>query len=165
MTRRFSTVLVVMALLMAACSSNTATTTTTAEGTTAASEGTTAAPAEGTVKVTLADVSATSMLLTPSPTSAPAGDVTFEVTNSGNVEHEFVVIKTDLSLDNLPFDDSADEVIEDGEGMTPVDEIEEIQPGETKTLTVTLDAGNYVLICNLEGHFRMGMKATFTVSG
>ena len=165
MTRRFSTVLVVMALLMAACSSNTATTTTTAEGTTAAGEGTTAAPAEGTVKVTLADVSATSMLLTPSPTSAPAGDVTFEVTNSGNVEHEFVVIKTDLSLDNLPFDDSADEVIEDGEGMTPIDEIEGIQPGETKTLTVTLEAGNYVLICNLEGHFRMGMKATFTVSG
>ena len=165
MAGRYSTVLVAMALLMAACSSNSAATTTTAEGTTASSEGTTAAATEGTVRVTLADVSATSMLLTPSPTSAPSGDVTFEVTNSGNVEHEFVVIKTDLSLENLPFDDSADEVIEDGEGMTPIDEIEEIQPGETKTLTVTLEAGNYVLICNLEGHFRMGMKSTFTVSG
>jgi uncharacterized cupredoxin-like copper-binding protein len=30
---------------------------------------------------------------------------------------------------------------------------------------VSLDAGNYVLICNLEGHFRMGMRSTFTVSG
>jgi uncharacterized cupredoxin-like copper-binding protein len=154
-----------MALLIAACSSNAATTTTTAESTTAPSEGTTAAAMEGTIEVTLADVSANSMLLTPSPTSAPAGEVTFDVTNSGNVEHEFVVIKTDLSLDDLPYDDSADEVIEDGEGMTPIDEIEEIQPGETKTLTVSLDAGNYVLICNLEGHFRMGMRSTFTVSG
>jgi len=29
---------------------------------------------------------------------------------------------------------------------------------------VTLDAGSYVLICNLPGHYRQGMHSSFTVS-
>jgi uncharacterized cupredoxin-like copper-binding protein len=104
------------------------------------------------------------MLLTPSPDSVGAGEITFEVTNSGDRLHEFAIFKTDLAIDQLPTNESGSEVIEDGPGLTLIGEIEDIQPGDTMTLTVTLDAGNYALICNVKGHYRMGMRSAFTVS-
>jgi len=154
-TSAFATVALI-AFFLAACSGDSTTTTT------SAAAATTAANASGTITVSLADVDANTMLLTPTPASAPAGEVTFEVTNSGSEEHEFVVVQTDLALDDLPFDEAADEVIEDE--LTVVDEIESLMPGETKTLTVTLESGGYALICNLEGHFRKGMRSAFTVN-
>jgi uncharacterized cupredoxin-like copper-binding protein len=154
--RRIGIAVTAIALLVTACSGDTATTTTSSQTTTTAGEEMT-----GMITVTLADVDANTMLLTPSSATASPGEVTFEVTNGGTQEHEFVVVQSDLALEDLPFDDAADEVIEDE--LTVVDEIESIMPGETKTLTVTLEAGNYALICNLEGHFRMGMSSEFTV--
>ena len=38
-------------------------------------------------------------------------------------------------------------------------EIEEIAPGETKSLTLTLQKGHYALVCNLPGHYKAGMRA------
>ncbi len=164
MTNKLVALAASIALITVACSSGSSTTTTEAEEPASTAPSTTAAPGGSqTVTVTLADVDANTMVLTPSPDSVAPGEVTFEVTNSGDKEHEFVVFKTDLAIENLPFDESADEVIEDGEGVTHIDEIESIQPGETKTLTVNLDAGNYALICNLKGHYRMGMRSAFTV--
>jgi uncharacterized cupredoxin-like copper-binding protein len=113
---------------------------------------------EGGVGVTLADFS-----VTPDENSAPAGEVTFDVTNDAEQTHEFVVIKTDLAEDQLPTEDNGD-VSEEGEGMEVVDEIEDIEGGSDESLTVNLDAGNYVLICNLPGHYAQGMHAAFTVS-
>jgi len=106
------------------------------------------------------------------PATVPAGSVTFDVTNDGPDDvHEFVVIKTDLAPTDLPTDkDGA--VLEDGEGMEVVDEIEDIPVGETPTLTVDLETGAYVLICNilqeepdgtLEAHYTEGMRTGFTV--
>lgn len=106
------------------------------------------------------------------PASAPAGSVTFDVTNDGPDDvHEFVVIKTDLAPTDLPTDkDGA--VDESGEGMEVIDEIEDIPVGETPTLTVDLEAGSYALICNilqeepdgtLEAHYTEGMRTGFTV--
>jgi uncharacterized cupredoxin-like copper-binding protein len=158
MTRKSAVALIAMALIVAACSSDTTTTTTAADNATTAAAGST-----GAIAVTLADVDASTMLLTPTPSTAPAGEVTFEVTNGGNQEHEFVVLQSELALEDLPFDEAADEVLENDPAVTVIDEIESIMPGETKTLTVTLDAGTYALICNLEGHFRMGMASEFTV--
>jgi uncharacterized cupredoxin-like copper-binding protein len=153
-------VAILVAFAVAACGS--ADTADTSASTTSTQPATTTLP-PGSVKITLSDLDATTMLLTPSPASTPAGSVTFIVTNLGDKEHEFVVLKTDLAASDLPFDESADEAEEEGEGVTPVDEIEELQPGETKNLTVDLEAGHYALICNLEGHYRMGMRADFTV--
>lgn len=153
----------VLALSLAACGGSGTSDTTAAPTTTNPPETTTTLP-PGTVKVTLSDVSATSMLLTPSPSSTSAGEVTFVVSNTGTQEHEFVVLRTDLAAADLPFDSTADEALEEGEGVTPVDEIEGIQPGETKTLVVDLEAGHYALICNLKGHYRMGMRSDFDVT-
>jgi uncharacterized cupredoxin-like copper-binding protein len=118
--------------------------------------------AAGVVNVTLQEFS-----VIPDADSAPAGDVTFHVTNEGPEDaHEFVVIRTDLAPEELPTveDGSVDE---EGEGVTVVDEIEDIPVGESQDLQVSLDAGAYVLICNIveedEAHYAMGMRTAFTV--
>jgi uncharacterized cupredoxin-like copper-binding protein len=101
--------------------------------------------------------------ITLDETSLPAGSTTFDISNDAEQTHEFVVIKTDLDAADLPTDDSGD-VDEEGEGIQPVDEVEDIAAGSTESLTVDLDAGNYVVICNLPGHYRQGMHSSFTVS-
>jgi uncharacterized cupredoxin-like copper-binding protein len=50
------------------------------------------------------------------------------------------------------------------EGLELVDEIEDITPGSSADLTVDLDAGTYVVMCNLPGHFAQGMYSTFEVA-
>jgi uncharacterized cupredoxin-like copper-binding protein len=121
--------------------------------------------AGGAIEITLQEFA-----VLPSPDSAPAGEVTFNVTNIGPEDvHEFVVFATDLAPDALPTapDGSVDET---GEGVELIDEIEDIAVDETPTLTVTLDAGSYVLICNIveeEGadtivHYQQGMRVGFT---
>lgn len=118
-----------------------------------------------TVKVQLQEWS-----VTPAASSAKAGAVTFEVSNTGPDDvHEFVVIKTDLDPGALPVDaDGA--VTEEGAGMTVVDEIEDVAIGSTQKLDVTLTAGKYVLICNIydaankEAHYKLGMRTAFTVN-
>jgi uncharacterized cupredoxin-like copper-binding protein len=97
------------------------------------------------------------------PTTASAGSVTFNIHNDGPSTHEFVVFKSDLAPDKLPTA-SDGTVDEEGEGVTAVDEQEDIESGADATLTVDLDAGSYVVICNLPGHYGQGMHASITVS-
>ncbi len=118
-----------------------------------------------TVNVTLSE-----FVIEPDPASVPAGEVKFVAANEGEEEHELVIVKTDLAPDALPTkaDGSVDE---EGEGVEFIDEIEEFEGGGTEELTVTLEAGKYVLLCNLveetggetESHFDEGMYAAFTV--
>jgi uncharacterized cupredoxin-like copper-binding protein len=105
----------------------------------------------------------------PSPSSASAGEITFQVTNDGPDDiHEFVILKTDLDPAELPTDEHG-AVTEEGEGIEVIDEIEDIPVGETQEVTVTLEAGNYVLLCNIydededEAHYTMGMRVAFPV--
>jgi uncharacterized cupredoxin-like copper-binding protein len=91
--------------------------------------------------------------------SAPAGSVTFDISNEGPSAHEFVILKTDEAPDALPVKDS--EVEEDK--LDVVDEAEDIAPSTTATLTTDLEAGSYVIICNVTGHYEAGMHSAFTV--
>ncbi len=95
-------------------------------------------------------------------TSALAGPVTFSLTNKGTTVHEFVVFRTDLAADALPLSPDGTEVDEEAAGLTLVDEVEDIATGGSPSLTVTLPAGHYVLICNLPAHYTSGMRAEFT---
>ncbi len=95
-------------------------------------------------------------------TSAASGKVTFEVKNNGTVVHEFVVVKTDLAPDQLPKADDGT-VEEETDGATVVDEVEDLQPGATGSLTVDLAPGKYIVLCNVPGHFAGGMQAKVTV--
>jgi len=94
--------------------------------------------------------------------TAPAGEVTFKVTNDGPTAHEFVVLKTDEAQDGLPVADG--KAAEEGDGITHVGEVEDIATGATTSLALQLTPGNYVLVCNLIGHYQSGMHIAFTVS-
>ena len=92
--------------------------------------------------------------------TAPVGSVTFNISNEGPSTHEFVIIKTDDAPDALPTKNG--EVNEDG--LNVVDEQEDIAPSTTATITTNLDAGSYVIICNVPGHYQLGMHTAFTAS-
>lgn len=97
------------------------------------------------------------------PTTIKAGQVTFHVTNDDTSDtHEFVIFKSDLAPGKLPLDDSGN-VNETAQGLTHIDEIPDMAPGDVKDLTLTLDPGNYVALCNLPGHYQAGMFIGFTV--
>lgn len=117
----------------------------------------------GTVDVTLQE-----WAVVPSEDTASAGEITFALSNDGEDTHEFVVIKTDLDPGSLPTAEDGS-VSEEGEGMEVIDEVEDLASGGSEELTVDLDAGNYVLICNIveetegEIHYQNGMRTAFTV--
>jgi plastocyanin len=67
------------------------------------------------------------------------GTYTFAVRNDGNVPHNFTV---------------------KGVGGT-----EDAQPGETKTVELTLKAGNYEIVCTIGDHEEQGMFGTLNVTG
>ncbi len=94
--------------------------------------------------------------------SVNSGKVTFSITNAGTVVHEFAVLKTDLAADKLPANPDpakVGKVQEDGN----VGEVEDIALKATKDLSLDLKPGQYVLICNVVGHYGMGMHVAFTV--
>lgn len=131
------------------------------------STGVTTASSSGTpVAATVSDTKGTDapMTLTPSPTSVKAGDVTFTVKNTGTIDHEMVVLKTDTAYDKLAIGtDEADKVDESasvGETGDPA-----LKPNETRSFTVKdMKPGTYVLVCNIAKHYGLGMRAAFTVS-
>ncbi|MEO6295424.1 MAG: hypothetical protein ABIP01_06780 [Candidatus Limnocylindria bacterium] len=106
----------------------------------------------------------------PASDSVPAGEVTFTVANEGPVDvHEFVVLRTDLDPADLPTDEHG-AVTEAGEGIEVIDEIEDIAVDASGEVTVTLEAGSYILLCNIydegedEAHYTMGMRVAFTAT-
>ena len=110
---------------------------------------------EGGIAVTEQDFS-----IAASPSSAAAGEVSFDITNNGPAAHEFLVVKSD--------EDSGSLTVKDGivpeDTIDLIDEQEEIAPSTNTTLTVDLEAGSYILMCNLNGHYQQGMHAGFTVT-
>ena len=92
----------------------------------------------------------------PSSTRASAGRVTFNVSNSGKVTHEFVVIRTNKQAGALLKGSRADE-------SGNVGETGDLAPGDVKSLTLKLAAGHYALICNLPGHYLAGQHTDLIV--
>jgi uncharacterized cupredoxin-like copper-binding protein len=95
--------------------------------------------------------------VTPLPAKVKAGRVTFSVKNVGHLSHEFIVIRTSRAANRLPTKGAV--AVTTGQ----VGKITQFKPGVTKTLTLTLKVGHYVLICNLPGHYKAGQYVNFTV--
>ncbi|MFB6136360.1 MAG: twin-arginine translocation signal domain-containing protein [Halobacteriaceae archaeon] len=119
---------------------------------------TTGTRTETTVQATLTDYD-----VALSRTSLPAGEVTFDVENEADQVHEFVVFATDRAEGDLPTTDGGSEVDEDAPGLELVDEVEDVAGGASATLTVDFEPGHYVGICNIPGHYELGMHAGFAV--
>ncbi|HEX4931422.1 MAG TPA: hypothetical protein VFV62_11985 [Gaiellaceae bacterium] len=118
----------------------------------------------------------------PDQSTVAAGKVTFAVTNVGELYHEFIVYSNldDVAPGDLPIndEDEADLVEENIVGEAPY-ATPPIVPSDKKPgaadhrirsggwgaeLTVDLEAGSYILLCNLSGHYSAAKQyAAFTV--
>ena len=93
-------------------------------------------------------------------TTINAGAVTFSVKNTGTIDHELVVVKTDVAADKIqPDPDEPGKMSEDGS----LGESGDLAAGTAKEFTLTLTPGKYVLMCNQPGHYMIGMHIAFEV--
>lgn len=119
--------------------------------------------ADEAVDVILFDRGMESMKMVLSTEHVKTGSVTFNVTSkSQDLVHEFIVFKSDRPIEALPYNDDEKEVNEDA--IEAHNEIEDIDPGKSGTLTVKLEPGTYILLCNKPGHFKAGMVHALTVT-
>jgi hypothetical protein len=117
------------------------------------------------------DVTLSEWIVEPDPTSADAGEIEFVGDNQGGETHELVVVRA-ANADALPTDEDGAVVEEELPEGALIGEIEDIESKSSKSVTLDLEAGNYVLFCNIteeqadgsiESHFAEGMHADFDV--
>ncbi len=101
-----------------------------------------------------------------------AGTTTFVIDNIGSMHHEMAIFKTDLDPGALPLD-AEGKVDGDKAGFlaeavyaTPLrgDADHRIRDGRGTNLTIDLEPGTYVLLCDLPGHYASGQYIRFTVT-
>jgi uncharacterized cupredoxin-like copper-binding protein len=109
------------------------------------------------------DVTLRDFKIDASQASIPGGVVSFNVTDNGPTEHEFLIFASEADPANLPIKDGrVDE--EDENSVKVFDSGDNIALQTTKAFTTALTPGHYVLICNLPGHYNNGMHTAFTVA-
>ena len=108
---------------------------------------------------TLVDVTMTEFSVTSLVDTVPAGTVKFVVRNTGAIDHNFRLIKTDLAPDALPTDAG----MADESQLDVIASIEDFGAGESRDVSADLEPGSYVLLCNFVGHYQSGMTVAFTV--
>ena len=108
-----------------------------------------ALPADDTVRVDLNE-----FMVTPAKTSVKAGNIEFTASNRGKMVHELAVLRV---MDNGSFENMG--------------ELENLPAGESGTITVRLEAGEYQLACLIAAgeagsdvdHYKQGMHTPFVV--
>jgi uncharacterized cupredoxin-like copper-binding protein len=97
-------------------------------------------------------------------TALQAGKIGFDVHNDASVEHEFVVFETELPADRLPLGKDGD-VIEDSPQLhNAADSGSSIRAHGARAVITDLAPGHYALVCNLPGHYHLGMHTDLDVS-
>lgn len=91
--------------------------------------------------------------------SVKAGAVKFGIRNNATMVHDFDLFKTDLAFDKLPIDGGSAKVKMDG----LVKQMINIAANRSTTLSADLSPGNYVIICNVAGHYQLGMRVGLKV--
>ena len=105
--------------------------------------------------------SASAMHVRTDQATVPHGTVTFRVTNSGVIEHEMLILPLgdSQSIGTRPFGGDA-KVDEAGK----LHEASHSEPKVVRSVTLTLAAGRYELVCNHPGHYVSGMYTLLTVT-
>ena len=102
------------------------------------------------------------MGITVNAREIPAGKVSFNVVNvSADSEHEMVLSRLSGPDGTLPYDAETMRVDEEAAGS--LGEVAELPPGQSGSLSLTLDPGTYALYCNIPGHYAAGMWTIITV--
>lgn len=121
--------------------------------------------ADGTVvKVELQDPTTgngiTDMKMVLDHSVVPAGPITLHAINeSKRLPHEVLVFKD--GADPLPYNEATGRLIE--KQMNSFGEISDLGPGDAGDKTLTLSAGDYLLLCNQANHMKGGMFARLKV--
>jgi len=102
--------------------------------------------------------------LVASTQSVHAGTVTLQIENRGPSTHELNIDKTSIGSGALPLRENGLQVNEDSSQLHNVGGVSGIRVGATKSLTLHLKVGYYVLYCNLEGHYLGGMHTALDVT-
>lgn len=95
--------------------------------------------------------------------SVPAGEVVFDVVNTGEDDHELIIIKSDMDAKALPPSAVKGEVDEAAIGEY-VGGFEDVKPGTLAGGSLILAPGRYILLCNLTKHYENGMVSTLIVN-
>ena len=98
----------------------------------------------------------TDFAFTPTDWTVAAGEeITIDLTNDGNVDHEWVILQSGVQISSesdLP--ETEEELLADFVYWE-----DEVESGESKTLTFTAPgAGTYQVICAIPDHFEAGME-------
>jgi uncharacterized cupredoxin-like copper-binding protein len=122
----------------------------------AASSPPSASTAGGTVQIRMGDY----FYSPKDATAATAGKVRIAVANSGELPREMVLARTNADPSQLPTkpDGSVNE-----DALNSPGEIADVAPGRTKSGSIELTPGRYVMFCNVPGHYAAGMYGTLTV--
>ena len=125
-----------------------------------------------TVAISMDDQGGT-YTMAASPASIAAGSVTFDISNEGLIAHEFKVVKLNeagMGADLANLETEAGLVSEtgnmvDGVGTVLGSLLEADLPADgSDELTLDLEAGEYMLLCNVATHYQLGMWSEFTVT-
>ncbi len=76
--------------------------------------------------------------ITFSTAALKAGPLKLTLKNEGSIEHNFIIKEANVEVDS-------------------------IQPGKSKEVTVTLKPGTYTVMCNIAGHAEAGMQTSIKV--
>lgn len=106
-------------------------------------------------------------------TEVSAGRVRFDTSNEGRLEHELLIVRTDLAPDALPLGLDGPSLALAGEVVlgTPHGHgthqasagSHHVQPGQSRRDALILIPGRYVLLCNLPRHYEAGQSAHLLV--
>lgn len=154
-------VLTIAGFVVAGCGGDDDTTTEPATETGAAAAGGAGSGAQGaTLEIEMGD-----FYFDPKNATAKAGQTTIEAPNVGKVEHELVLLTSNLDPAKLPTKANG-EIDEDKLKQMGAEEVGEIEaePGESKSGKFNLTPGKNVMFCNLPGHYAQGMYGSLTVT-
>ena len=116
--------------------------------------------------------------MTVAPGSVKAGDVEFDIKNTGTITHEMVIVRAP-SIDALPkvetatADRAAGDVDEEAIPESDKPGEAEVEAGRSVTKTIKLTPGTYTMFCNIDteksdgtilNHFQSGMYSVITVT-
>ena len=90
--------------------------------------------------------------------TVPEGEeITIELVNNGTLEHEWVILQAGVTVsDESELPETEEELLADFVYWE-----DEVEAGETKTVTfIAPPAGEYQVICAIDGHFDSGMEGT-----
>ena len=111
----------------------------------------------GSAAVTL-DVEMKEFVFEPDTLSVPAGaEVTLNLTNSGALDHNFIVMKQGVEVSEVWSEAEAGNIFFKQTQTTA-------GSSATATFTAPSEAGEYQILCSVPGHLEQGMVATLTVT-